>query len=600
MLIDDLADAPNPQFARPRRTDLNGTWCFAFDDDDRGVHERWFASPERLERKIEVPFPPESPLSGIGDRSFHPVSWYARQFRDARSNDTARILLNFGAVDYHADIWVDGQHVGDHAGGHTPFAFDIAPALDPESKEHWIVVRAFDDPFDAEQPRGKQDWQAEPHVIWYHRTSGIWQSVWLEEVPRLSMLSVRWRFDRARWLVDYEVELSHPAPVGSELRIELAKDDEPLSTTSVSISDRTMAGQVHIGAGRRTMSTGDLLWSPRTPNLITAMLTLSSPGRVADVVHSYMGLRTIETSGRNLLLNGSPLFLRFVLQQGYWPESQLAAPSPDHLRREVELIQELGFNGARIHQKVEDPRFLYWADRLGLLLWGEIANAFTFSERAIERHAGEWREAVLRDRNHPSIIGWVPFNESWGVSELGSSDAQRRAVTAAYHKTHQLDGTRPVVGNDGWENVAGDLLTIHDYSWDPDVLARRYRDEEAFGATLGSYFPGSRHLTVGDFDPVNKPVLVTEFGGVSFAPDAGESWFGYGTVRSPEEYVERYRMLNGALQESSLLSGFCYTQLTDTEQETNGLLTAARGHKVPVESIRAITSGASATSGEPE
>lgn len=597
MLIDDLAEAPNPQFVRPRRAELNGTWSFIYDDSDRGVNERWFDTPERLVEAIEVPYPPESPLSGIGDRTFHPVCWYARQFTDIRSNANSRLLLNFGAVDYRADVWVDGQHVGEHSGGHTPFALDISAALNPAAKGHWVVVRAFDDPLDAEQPRGKQDWQAEPHTIWYHRTSGIWQSVWLEEAPGSRILNVRWRFDRSRWLVDYEVELSHPAPGGAELRIALAKDDAPLSNATVSVVDRTTAGQINIGAGRWTMSPGELLWSPRFPNLITATLTLSVPGHQDDVVHSYMGLRTIETSGRNLLLNGSPLFLRFVLEQGYWPESQLAAPSPAHLRREVELIQELGFNGARIHQKVEDPRFLYWADRLGLLLWGECANAFTFSERAIDRHAREWREAVLRDRNHPSIIAWVPFNESWGVSELGSSEAQQQAIKAAYHKTRQLDGTRPVVGNDGWENVAGDLLTIHDYTWDAGLLKRRYDDESALANTLESYFPGSRPVAVGDFEPAGKPVIVTEYGGVSFAPDTGEDWFGYGTVRSSEEYVERYRQLTEALHRSSLLSGFCYTQLTDTEQETNGLLTATREHKVPVESIHAITSGATGASG---
>lgn len=591
MLIDALADAPDPQFARLKRTDLNGTWHFAFDDADIGIDDRWFGTPETLGQKIEVPFPPESPLSGIGDRSFHPVCWYAREFEDPRSGDNSRIILNFGAVDYQADVWVDGQHVGDHTGGHTPFALDVSPALSRVGSRHWIVVRAFDDPLDAEQPRGKQDWKPEPHVIWYHRTTGIWQSVWLEETPRTRICNIRWRFDRSRWLLDYEVELSQAILEGAELRIELAIDDQPISSSTFSVSDRTTSGQMHLGAGQRTMSTKELLWSPKAPNLVTAVLTLTNPGHPDDVVHSYIGLRTIESSGRNLLLNGSPLFLRFVLEQGYWPESQLAAPSPSHLKREVELIKELGFNGARIHQKVEDPRFLYWADRLGLLLWGEIANAFVFTERAIDRHAREWREAVLRDRNHPSIIAWVPFNESWGVSELASSRSQQRAVTAAYHRTHQLDGTRPVIGNDGWENVAGDLLTIHDYNWDAAILRQRYDDEGALTSTLETFFPGSRHVTVGEFDPSGKPVMVTEFGGVSYAPDADEKWFGYGTVRSPEEYVDRYRALNDALQGSSLLCGFCYTQLTDTEQETNGLLTADREHKVPVDLIRAITSG---------
>jgi hypothetical protein len=338
------------------------------------------------------------------------------------------------------------------------------------------------------------------------------------------------------------------------------------------------------------MEHGRLLWSPDQPNLIGAELTLSENG-LDDVVQSYVGLRTIELSGRRFLINGRSVFLRFVLNQGYWPESRLAAPSPEALKREVELIRELGFNGARIHQKIEDPRFLYWADRLGLLLWGEIANAFTFSERAIDRHLDEWREAVLRDRNHPSIIAWVPFNESWGISEVGHSEAQQHAVKVAYHRTHMLDGTRPVVGNDGWENVIGDLFTIHDYQWDAQVLRDRYTHESQLPGTIANYFPGARHLAVGDFDPDGKPVMVTEYGGVSFAPGSDEAWFGYGKVGNQADFAEKYRELTSALDESDLICGFCYTQLTDTEQETNGLLTENREPKVPMAELRAITRG---------
>jgi hypothetical protein len=220
-----------------------------------------------------------------------------------------------------------------------------------------------------------------------------------------------------------------------------------------------------------------------------------------------------------------------------------------------------------------------------------MANAFTFSELAIDRHAEEWREAVLRDRNHPSLIAWVPFNESWGVGELWKSPRQQEAVKAAYHRTHQLDSTRPVVGNDGWENVAGDLFTIHDYTWDADLLRKRYSTEAGLLETIASYFPGSRPLAVGDFETAGKPVMVTEFGGVSFAPDAGEEWFGYGKVRTVEEFVAQYRALTDALAESGLVCGFCYTQLTDTLQETNGLLTEKREPKAPLATLNAITSG---------
>lgn len=593
MLIEDLASSPNPQFSRLNWVDLCGEWRFAFDYEDSGARERWFASVDRLDRTITVPYPPESPLSGIGDRSFHPIAWYARSFADTRSDPGERLLLHFGAVDYHATVWVDGVKVGEHRGGQTPFHFDVTDALDPAvgADAHSLVVRAKDDPVDVEQPRGKQDWLPEPHVIWYHRTSGIWQPVWTEVVPSLHILSVRWRFDRERYLVDYEIELSRPAT--ATLTIELDVQDDVITTVSVSTADRVVAGQLHLGTGQRTMDRGQLIWSPGSPNLIGATLTLSD-GEFQDVVQTYLGLRTIELSGRSFRINGRPTFLRFVLNQGYWPESQLTAPSPDALRREVELIKELGFNGARTHQKVEDPRFIYWADRLGLLLWGEIGNAFTFTERAIDRHLDEWREAVLRDRNHPSIIAWVPFNESWGVSELGISDAQQHAVKAAYYRTHMLDGTRPVIGNDGWENVIGDLVTIHDYSWDAEVLRERYTTEEQLETTFETFFPAARYIAIGDFETDGKPVMVTEFGGVSFEPDADSAWFGYGKVSNPEEFAAKYRELLQPLNDSKVICGFCYTQLADTEQEINGLLAEDRQPKVPFETLSKITRGESA------
>lgn len=589
-MIDRLALAPNPQLARDSRVDLCGEWSFAFDDDDAGQAERWFTHADVLTEKITVPYPPESPLSGIADTSYHPICWYARTFADPRDSDEERLILHFGAVDYTATVWVDGMQIGNHEGGHTPFALDATDALESGQQEHLVVVRAFDDPLDIEQPRGKQDWQEQPHVIWYHRTTGIWQPVWFEVTPKRRILGVRWRFDRARWHVNFEIECSGSSPGDATLTIELERESEVIARSTVSANERVASGQISLRTGARS-DTNALLWSPARPTLLGATVTLSEPGSRGDQVLSYLGLREVETAGRRLLINGSPVFLRFVLEQGYWPESHLASPSPAALEREVELIMELGFNGARIHQKVEDPRFLYWADRKGLLLWGEMANAYTFSERAIQRHASEWQEAVLRDRNHPSIIAWVPFNESWGVGELGASPEQQEAVMAAYHRTHQLDGTRPVIGNDGWENVIGDLLTVHDYSWKAEVLTQRYATEASFDETLRNYFPGSRRLTVGDFDPSDKPVLVTEFGGVSYAPESGEQWFGYGTVTSEEEFIARYRDLCGALHESQLIAGFCYTQLTDTIQETNGLLTEHRKPKAAIQQLREITAG---------
>ena len=291
-----------------------------------------------------------------------------------------------------------------------------------------------------------------------------------------------------------------------------------------------------------------------------------------------------------LLLNGVPLFLRLVLAQNYWPRSHLAPPSDEAIRREVELVKELGFNGVRIHQKIEDPRFLHWCDRLGVLVWAEAANAFQFDERAAERLCREWAEAVRRDYNHPCIITWVPLNESWGVPDLEHDPAQRAYVKALYHLTKTLDPTRPVIGNDGWQNAVGDIFGVHDYAMDPARLTERYGSAEALRRTFEAIRPAHNRLLVDGQTFEQQPVVVSEFGGLSIKPAEGENWFGYGTTNDAQELLMLYGALVGALLDSTGIAGFCYTQLTDTEQETNGLLTADRKPKLDISAIRAITS----------
>ena len=413
----------------------------------------------------------------------------------------------------------------------------------------------------------------------------------LEATPAVRIESLHWRFDPDRWLVEYEVALSSPALPGSEVAITFEHGDRTLPALRIGAVGREVIGSISLLGSREIMDPNATLWSPLRPNLIGATVTLTAPGAPDDTVESYLGLRSIETTPRGVKINGALTYLRFVLHQAYWPESQLVAPSPEALETEADLILKLGFNGARIHQKVEDPRFLFHADRKGILLWGEMANAFTYSDRGIGRLEREWRDVVLRDRNHPSIIAWVPYNESWGVNELSRSRNQQHAVAAAYHQTHQLDGTRPVVGNDGWEQVEADIFTIHDYNWDADLLKRRYADDDGLELAIETHFPANRPLVTPEFDLAGKPVIVTEYGGVSFAPEQGKTWYGYGTVRNEAEFIERYRELTGALTSSELLAGFCYTQLTDTLQEPNGLLTENREPKAPFDVLKKITQG---------
>ncbi|HEV7950410.1 MAG TPA: glycoside hydrolase family 2 TIM barrel-domain containing protein [Glaciihabitans sp.] len=588
---------PRPQLIRPNWADLGGQWRFEHDDDDRGRDAAWFADPSHFSQMITVPFPPESPMSGVGALGFHPVVWYSRQLTAAdiaasghRSPDD-RVILHFGAVDYRAAVWIDGHLIGAHEGGQTPFSFDVTHALAGEGP-HQLVVRAEDDPHDVAQPRGKQDWMEDPHVIWYHRTTGIWQPVWLESVPAQHIDQLSWIPDVPRGSVEVEVELASRPASAVAIHVELAFDGQVLarqSYTTLAPRSRMVIGIAHQVNGQ---AFEDLLWSPEHPRLIDARVTiLAADGSVVDEVNSYFGLRSAAVAGGQFLLNDRPYYVRSVLEQGYWPESHLAAPSAQALRDEVQLIKDLGFNAARIHEKVEDPRFLYWADRLGLLLWGEMGSTFEFSVEAVSRVTREWTDVVRRDRSHPSIVTWVPLNESWGVQHIAHDPAQLAFAQSLYHLTRALDPSRPVISNDGWEHAVSDILTIHDYSADPDELDASYQDLAAIRGLVEGIGPAGRRLQLVDRAVEGQAVMVTEFGGVSYAPQAAADSWGYSTASSADDFERRVGGIVGSIRRSPMLSGFCYTQLTDTLQETNGLTDANRVPKLPVEVIRRIVAG---------
>ena len=588
---------PRPTLTRERWTDLTGTWGFAHDDADLGCDQGWHDRSDVFDRTIVVPFPPESPASGIGDTGFHPVVWYRRTFRteEAGLQPGERLLLHFGAVDYRASVWVNGTLVVTHEGGHTPFTADVTAALRPDG-EQVVVVRAEDLPQDLTQPRGKQDWQERPHEIWYERTTGIWQPVWLEPVPAVRIDQVSWTPDLSRSVLRVRVSLAgsaartQPLRVGLRLTLhgEVVADDVYAVTGGVLQRDLPLDGaRIHFDVER-------YLWTPEHPNLLQAELTLlgraeDAPGeQVLDSVASYCGLRSISAKGGRFLLNGRAYVLRMVLAQNYWPQSHLAAPSPEALRREVELVKELGFNGVRIHQKVEDPRFLSWCDRIGVVAWGEMPSPLDFDPVTVQRLASEWGEVLVRDGSSPALVAWVPFNESWGIPNMEDDQRQRDAVRAFYHLTRALDPTRPVIGNDGWEHLVSDVFGVHDYSSTGEVLRERYGSLEALERTLGQVQPNYRSLTLPGVARAGQPLMVTEFGGITYDPDDQDYWNGYGAVSSAEDLLARYEELVAALLASPVVAGFCYTQLTDTGQERNGLLDDQRRPKVDVERIAAV------------
>ncbi len=578
---------PRPQLTRSRWRDLSGPWDFTYDDDDVGLRESWQDRPDVFDRTIVVPFPPESSASGIEDRGFHRVLWYHRTFQPER-DPGGRLLLHFGAVDYSASVWVNGQLVVVHEGGHTPFSADITEALVGAGEQH-LVVRSQDDPHDLEQPRGKQDWEERPHAIWYHRTSGIWQHVWLEPVPSTRVEEVRWTpdVDTARLRLDVRLSRGDARPL--RLQVVLTQHGVVLADDVVAVRGDRVQRDLPLAQTDMALAAPTLLWSPETPNLIDAQIRVLDGDEVVDEVGSYAAMRSISASEQRIMLNGRPYFLRLVLEQGYWPESHLAAPGDDALRREVELVRSLGFNGVRLHQKLAHPRFLYWCDQLGVLVWAEMPAAYEFSPRMMERVTQEWVEVLRRDHSHPSVVAWVPVNESWGVPRLKCSPAQRDFVRALYHLTKALDPTRLVIGNDGWEQIISDVITVHDYSSRSAVLHERYGDDEAVDNTLRRTQPGYRSVLLPGVDRAAEPVMVSEFGGINFAPDREDSWLGYTAVNTAEELLKRYRSLVDALLDSPAVAGFCYTQLTDTLQERNGLLTEDRRPKVDPALLRRIT-----------
>lgn len=592
----DPGGYPRPQLRRAAWASLDGEWRFAYDDGDEGVCQAWFAEGSRaaaaFTRTIVVPFPPESPASGVGDAGFHPVVWY-RVPVDAAGlvTGTQRLLLHFGAVDHRAQVWLGGQFLGGHEGGGTPFDFDVTGVLAGSTGPVDLVVRAEDDPVDVAQPRGKQDWRLEPHGIWYHRTSGIWQPVWLEAVPALHIRHLAWTPDADAGQVTVAVELNARPAEPVDLRIDLRLAGAPLARVVVRQSGPRSSTTITLPQHLNGQDQASLLWSPDEPRLIDASLEIAGPTGGGDRVRSYFGLRSVGWAGRHFLLNDRPFYIRAVLEQGYWPESHLAAPDADALRAEVELIKSLGFNTVRLHQKVEDPRFLYWADRLGLLVWGENASAYEFSVTAVERMTREWVEVVRRDSSHPSIVVWVPLNESWGVQQIAHDAAQVDYARGLYHLTKALDPTRLVVSNDGWEHAESDLWTVHDYAMTHDELAANYSDSAAVDGLLAGIGPLGRRMRVVDSPDRGQPVIVSEFGGVSYvSPDYGESW-GYATASTAAEFEVLVRRLFEGLQSSPVLAGFCYTQVTDTLQEANGLADARRRPKLPVEVIRSIVRG---------
>lgn len=563
---------PRPQMKRDEWLPLNGVWRCCFSDSTLIPDDGAF------DKKINVPFTYEYEASGIGDTNPHSTVWYKRTFKIKPEFNGKRLLLCFNASDFVTDVWANGNHVIRHIGGYTPFSADITESVS-ESEENTLVVRCYD-PADPALPRGKQSWTGKPFGCWYVPNTGIWQSVWLETFGGDCIEEYFAEPDIDNFCFSGEITtlygLAESAEISVYLRGELFKKQI-----------LTLEGkQTHycVKFKESDFSDENLFWSPDHPTLFGLDIRLIKDGRVIDTVHSRLGMRKISVDGcGNICLNNKKLYQRLILDQGYWKESGITPPSAEALKRDIQLARKMGFNGARKHQKIEDAYFYYYADELGFLTWCEMPSAYYFGSRETKLHIGEWQNAISHLRNFASIICYVPLNESWGVSKICNDVSQQNYARAMYFITKSMDGSRLISTNDGWENLDyTDVITIHDYSYDSSEFARKYLSEN-----FDTLYPAERKLMAQGCAYRGQPVLFTEFGGIAFK-NIPENCWGYCEGAADEkEFLARLENLMRGIYECDF-QGFCYTQLTDVQQEVNGLLDERRNPKLDTAALFGI------------
>ncbi|MBQ1490583.1 MAG: glycoside hydrolase family 2, partial [Blautia sp.] len=517
-------DYPRPQHVRKGWTSLNGSWDFMFDEEGRGRKEGYQMSFPEQALTIQVPYTYETRLSGIGREEPSQSIWYHRILTEEALGEEERLLLHFEGSDFVTHVWVNGQYVGNHRGGYARFSFDITEYVLPG--ENHLTVQV-EDSLDQRQPRGKQRWLKESYACWYVQTTGIWKTVWTERVPVIRLEREKITPILQENLLKLEIDLHAPRQVfGADLQVEVTVsfDGEMINKVcSAALSDQVTLLVDMTNRDKENFVWDVRTWSPQEPNLYDLDLVLRYKGLVVDQVGSYCAMREVRIENANILLNGRPLYQRLILDQGYWEDSHLTAPDEEALIEDIEKIMLLGYNGVRKHQKIEDERFLYWCDVKGLLVWSEAPAAYAFSDDAVQEFATEWMQIVRQNYNHPCIITWVPFNESWGIGKVMNSIQHQRFTEAIYNLTRSLDGMRPVVANDGWEHTVSDILTLHDYQEEGDLLRERYIQckEEILSGKV--YHNDYKSAIANGYAYRGQPVIISEFGGIAFQNEK-EGW----------------------------------------------------------------------------
>lgn len=545
---------PRPQMVRDSWLNLNGEWGFEI-DNGRSGRDRNLISATSLSQKIIVPFCPESELSGIGNKDFMGAVWYKKEIDVPEEWIKGRVLIHFGAVDYHTELWVNGVSTGTHVGGYISFTFDITKLV--KVGKNLLTVCATDDGRSGKQPAGKQSNNYNSYGCAYTRTTGIWQTVWLENVSKVYVSKLFMTPDINNSKLDIEARYEGYINDGSEYSIEATAFYKGKEVGNI----KAVAAW---RSSRLSVKLSELhLWETLKPELYDLSIILSKNGKIVDKIESYFGMRSVALTDNAILINGKPVFQRLILDQGFYPDGIYTASTDDELKKDIQRSIDMGFNGARLHQKIFEPRFLFWADKMGYLCWGEHANWFldiTVPE-GLMAFMPEWIEALERDYNHPAIIGWCPFNET-------VANQDNRVIDHIFKMTKAIDSTRPIIDTSGWFHVDTDVFDVHDYEQDPKVFGEKF---EAFKNGGMPHISLSKHETWKE----GTPYFVSEFGGIWWAPE-NEGW-GYGDrPQSPEAFIERYRGLATYLLEHPKICAFCYTQLTDVEQEVNGLYTYER------------------------
>ena len=567
---------PRPQFERSEWINLNGQWSYTFDFSRSGMDRELFRS-EGFDGQITVPFAPQSELSGVGFTDFIPEMWYQRRLEIPADWDGKRILLHFGAVDYIASIYIDGRIAGRHWGGSSSFTVDITRMVSA-GKTHNLVIRVEDDERSGEYAKGKQCGRFASFGCEYTRTTGIWQTVWMEAVHKdgLKDVYVIPDLDQSRFVFRPEY---YAVQHGQKLRIRIIDNGKTVSEKTI---PATAQSQAELTV--KKVKT----WSPEDPYLYDIEYdVLSAEGKVIDHVKAYAGMRKIQVIGNRIYLNDEPVYLRLVLDQGFYPDGIWTAPTDEALKRDIELSMAAGFNGARLHQKIFEPRFHYWADRLGYLTWGESASWGANINRigSARNFLTEWEETVVRDRNHPSIIMWTPFNETWEHPD--NREAAREAcrfVSDVYDLTRNLD-YRPCHDVSGNYHVKTDIFSVHQYEQDPGKFSAWIAPVDG---KVRQHDLENREV---EYD--GQPYLVDEYGGIKWVvgQEFSEISWGYGNApKTIEEVYERMEDLTDVILYFDHICGYCYTQLTDVEQEQNGIYNYDRTEKFDMDRIRAIFS----------